>query len=145
MLSDEDEVEYSDTELINYLNVGIRFVSGLIIRRGNAGTMLKELTVTPAGTAIPSDLFEVAGNPPIKILDDTLKSMDTSNVTINYFYIKPFVTLLTPSLPFQDIYTHLVVQQAVITALVTNDLSIDDNVKVLDRDIQLLFGGEKNG
>jgi hypothetical protein len=143
MLSDEDEVEYSDTELINYLNVGIRFVSGLIIRRGNAGTMLKELTVTPAGTAIPSDLFEVAGNPPIKILDNTLKSMDTSNVTINYFYIKPFVTLLTPSLPFQDIYTHLVVQQAVITALVTNDLSIDDNVKVLDRDIQLLFGGDK--
>lgn len=102
-LGDEARVTYSNKELISALNDAITQLS---LERITAGDplMIKEISVTPGTTAIPSGFVRFVGQESVYPLNGKFMSLDgtTTARTVRYFGVKPHVETKGDDLPFDD-------------------------------------------
>ena len=102
-LGDEARVTYGGKELISALNDGITQLSLERIAASDA-TMVKEISVTPGTTAIPSGFVRFVGQESVYPLNGTFMSLDGASTarTIRYFSTKEHVETTGDDLPFDD-------------------------------------------
>jgi hypothetical protein len=102
-LGDEDRVTYSDQELISALNDAITQLSLERIASSDP-LMVKELSVTPGTTTVPTGFVRFVGQESVYPLNGTFMSLDSSSTarTVRYFGVKPHVETKGDDLPFDD-------------------------------------------
>ena len=102
-LGDEARVTYSNKELISALNDAITQLSLERIASSDP-SMVKELSVTPGTTAVPSGFVRFVGQESVYPLNGKFMSLDgtTTARTVRYFGVKPHVETKGDDLPFDD-------------------------------------------
>ena len=102
-LGDEARVTYSNKELISALNDAITQLSLERIASSDA-TMVKEISVTPGTTAVPSGFVRFVGQENVYASNGRFMSLDSSSAarTVRYFGVKPHVETKGDVLPFDD-------------------------------------------
>ena len=102
-LGDEARVTYSNKELISALNDAITQLSLERIASSDA-TMVKEISVTPGTTAVPSGFVRFVGQESVYPLNEKFMSLDgtTTARTVRYFGVKPHVETKGDDLPFDN-------------------------------------------
>ena len=102
-LGDEAMVTYSNEELISALNDAITQLS---LERITAGDqlMIKEISVTPGTTSVPSGFVRFVGMESVYPVGGKFMSLDSSSAerTVRYFGVKPHVETKGDDLPFDD-------------------------------------------
>ena len=102
-LGDEARVTYSNKELISALNDAITQLS---LERITAGDplMIKELSVTPGTTTVPTGFVRFVGQENVYASNGRFMSLDNSSAarTVRYFGVKPHVETKGDNLPFDD-------------------------------------------
>ena len=102
-LGDEARVTYSNKELISALNDAITQLS---LERITAGDplMIKELSVTPGTTTVPTGFVRFVGQENVYASNGRFMSLDSSSAarTVRYFGVKPHVETKGDNLPFDD-------------------------------------------
>lgn len=128
--------EYSDAEVMRFVNDGISWLNNELTAVKDKD-MMKELTIED-NAAVPADFNEFAGYPPVKIVGSNFKLLSTGmSVTVNYFAKKPFVTVATDTVPFDDRYTMLLIELASLYCLnrTNDDIEQDSKLVAMRRDI----------
>ena len=102
-LGDEARVTYSNKELISALNDAITQLSLERIASSDPSTV-KEISVTPGTTAVPTGFVRFVGQESVYPLNGKLMSLDgtTTARTVRYFGVKPHVETKGDDLPFDD-------------------------------------------
>lgn len=59
LLNDTDELEFSETELLKYLNNGIDIIENILSSK-NSSILLNELDIVSSSTQLPSDLLKIS-------------------------------------------------------------------------------------
>lgn len=59
LLNDTDELEFSETELLKYLNNGIDIIENILSSK-NSSILLNELDIVSSSTKLPSDLLKIS-------------------------------------------------------------------------------------
>ena len=102
-LGDEARVTYSNKELISALNDAITQLS---LERITAGDplMIKELSVTPGTTTVPTGFVRFVGQENAYASNGRFMSLDSSSAarTVRYFGVKPHVETKGDEIPFDD-------------------------------------------
>lgn len=143
-INDVDKVEYSDTELIGYVNEGLRFISNELIRLSSP-LLLKKTTLelTDGEADLPSDFIKeeavlnsqgqaLKSYPPsypidqygYKILGNKLYSNNTS-VDLIYYASYSSVSTLDSILPIPDYMVSLLREIVIFLALNRNEFSLN--------------------
>ena len=102
-LGDEARVTYSNKELISALNDAITQLS--LERIASSDTsMVKELSVTPGTTTVPTGFVRFVGQENVYASNGRFMSLDSSSAarTVRYFGVKPHVETKGDNLPFDD-------------------------------------------
>ena len=102
-LGDEARVTYSNKELISALNDAITQLSLERIASSDS-SMVKELSVTPGTTSVPSGFVRFVGMESVYPVGGKFMSLDSSSAarTVRYFGVKPHVETKGDDLPFDD-------------------------------------------
>ena len=102
-LGDEARVTYSNKELISALNDAITQLSLERIAASDA-IMVKEISVTPGTTSVPSGFVRFVGMENVYASNGKFMSLDSSSAarTVRYFGVKPHVETKGDDLPFDD-------------------------------------------
>jgi len=149
-INDTDKVEYTDTELIGYVNDGLDFISKELIRLSSP-VLLKytTLSLTDGAADLPNDfvreegVLDSQGNllksyPPIKpvdqygykIIGSKLYSNNTS-VDLFYYAFYPKVSALTDTIPIPDYMVQLLKEIVIFLALNRNEFSLNVEQELL--------------
>ena len=149
-IHDTDKVEYTDSELISYVNDALRFISNELIRCGSA-LLLKRtsLSLTDGQAGLPADfvkeqavldsqgyvLQSLAPSEPVsrygyKIVGSTIYS-DNSTLELYYFASFPSVSALNEDVPVPDYMLSLVKQIVVFLALNRNEYSLSVEAELI--------------
>jgi len=149
-INDTDKVEYTDAELIGYVNDGLDFISKELIRLSSP-VLLKytTLSLTDGAADLPSDfvreegVLDSQGNPlkscpPIKpvdqygykIIGNKLYSNNTS-VDLFYYAFYPKVSALTDTIPIPDYMVQLLKEIVIFLALNRNEFSLNVEQELL--------------
>jgi len=166
-INDIDKAEYSDDELINYINDGLRFIVNELIRIGSALWLKKiNLTLKDDSTSLPSDFIKeqavldsqgnilksLAPAEPLsqygyKIIGNTLYSKN-DKIEFIYFMDYPKVSSLTDSVRVPDYMLGLLKEIVIFLALNRNEFSLNvesDLIKTFESQIlQLANIGKQN-
>ena len=102
-LGDEARVTYSNKELISALNDAITQLSLERIASSDP-SMVKELSVTPGTTTVPTGFVRFVGQENVYASNGRFMSLDSSSAarTVRYFGVKPHVETKGDNLPFDD-------------------------------------------
>ena len=102
-LGDEARVTYSNKELISALNDAITQLSLERIASSDP-SMVKELSVTPGTTTVPTGFVRFVGQENVYASNGRFMSLDSSSAarTVRYFGVKPHVDTKGDDLPFDD-------------------------------------------
>lgn len=102
-LGDEARVTYSNKELLSCLNDAITQLS-LERIDVSAMEMIKEVTVTPGSTSIPSGFVRFVGQESVYPTNGKFFSLDNSVTprAVRFFAVKPHVETKGDDLPFDD-------------------------------------------
>ena len=102
-LGDEARVTYSNKELISALNDAITQLSLERIASSDP-SMVKELSVTPGTTTVPTGFVRFVGQENVYASNGRFMSLDSSSAarTVRYFGVKPHVETKGDDLPFDD-------------------------------------------
>ena len=102
-LGDEARITYSNKELISALNDAITQLSLERIASSDS-SMVKELSVTPGTTTVPTGFVRFVGQESVYPLNGKFMSLDgtTTARTVRYFGVKPHVETKGDDLPFDD-------------------------------------------
>ena len=102
-LGDEARITYSNKELISALNDAITQLSLERIASSDS-SMVKELSVTPGTTSVPSGFVRFVGMESVYPVGGKFMSLDSSSAerTVRYFGVKPHVETKGDDLPFDD-------------------------------------------
>ena len=102
-LGDEARITYSNKELISALNDAITQLS---LERITAGDqlMIKEISVTPGTTSVPSGFVRFVGMENVYASNGKFMSLNSSSAerTVRYFGVKPHVETKGDEIPFDD-------------------------------------------
>lgn len=95
--------DFSDSELISFLNEAITYISSYLITASNP-LATKKTTVTAEALTVPSDFVKMAGTFPLRIVGNAFEFIDstTTSVTIKYFANVPSVSKTTDSMPLSN-------------------------------------------
>ena len=102
-LGDEARITYSNKELISALNDAITQLSLERIASSDP-SMVKELSVTPGTTTVPTGFVRFVGQENVYASNGRFMSLDSSSAarTVRYFGVKPHVETKGDDLPFDD-------------------------------------------
>lgn len=145
-INDTDKIEFSDTELLNYVNQAQDYISNVAINNGFKG-LLKEtdLTLTDGKVALPDDfvreysvtngMFILKSVPPdaevdeysYKIVGNLLFSKN-ENLKLYYFYMYPPYVSVNDELVIPNIFLNLL--REIATYLALNRVNINTNFEV---------------
>ena len=102
-LGDEARITYSNKELISALNDAITQLSLERIAAGDS-LMIKEMSVTPGTTSVPSGFVRFVGMESVYPVGGKFMSLDSSSAerTVRYFGVKPHVETKGDEIPFDD-------------------------------------------
>ena len=102
-LGDEARITYSNKELISALNDAITQLSLERIASSDP-SMVKELSVTPGTTTVPTGFVRFVGQENVYASNGRFMSLDSSSAarTVRYFGVKPHVEPKGDNLPFDD-------------------------------------------
>ena len=141
-INDVDKVEYTDNELIAYLNEALRFLSAELINV-NSSILLKEadLSLTNGHTVLPSDfvkeeaVLDTSGkilksvpaqatvdSTSYKIVGDTIYS-ENDAITLIYYAPYPSVSASTDPVPGKDYMTNFLTEVVAFLALNRNEFN----------------------
>jgi hypothetical protein len=141
-INDTLKIEYTDDELINYINDALAVLSLELITLKDP-LVIKTLSVASTGTNVPSDYHSLAGIYPLTITEGVLTPYDSVALTINYFKMLPSVTATTDSITLTNpAYYDMLLQRVAITALNRNEFVLTQDISLLQVDKQT-FGGSK--
>jgi len=149
-INDTDKVEYTDAELIGYVNDGLRFISNELIRLSSP-ILLKytTLSLTDGVADLPSDfvreegVLDSQGNPlesypPIKPVDQygykiIGNKLYSNNESVDLFYYAPYSTVsaLTDTIPVPDYMVQLLKEIVIFLALNRNEFSLNVEQELL--------------
>lgn len=142
-IADVEKVEYTDAELIGYINDGLRFISNELIRL-NSPLLIKfvNLTLSNGEATLPSDfvkeeaVLDAQGNnlvsvPPAKIADPKSykiigNKLYSGNKSVTLFYYAPFqlVSGLDDLIPVPVWMESLLKEIVVFLALNRNEFNV---------------------
>ncbi len=167
-INDTGAVEYSNDELIEYLNIAIRFLSSELIGI-SSHLLLKETTIALTDNMgdLPSDFikekavldadgYTLYSAPPsatlsqiiYKIIGDKIYSKASSPLTLYYFYFYPSVSAITDTLPTKDYMEDLLKEMVIFLALNRNEYSLSTEGQLLanfkDKVLSLANFGKQN-
>ncbi|WP_297452595.1 hypothetical protein [Persephonella sp.] len=145
-INDQDKIEFSDAELLNYVNQAQDYISNIAINNGFKG-LLKEtdLTLTNSQATLPSDfvreysvtngMFILKSVPPdaevdefsYKIIGRDLYSKN-ENLKLYYFYMYPAYVSVNDELAIPNIFLNLL--REIATYLALNRVNINTNFEV---------------
>ena len=145
-INDQDKIEFSDAELLNYVNQAQDYISNIAINNGFK-RLLKEanLTLTDGKVTLPSDfvreysvtngMFILKSVPPdaevdeisYKIVGDLLFSKN-ENLKLYYFYMYPAYVSVNDELVISNIFLNLLREIAIYLAM--NRVNINTNFEV---------------
>lgn len=134
-IRDEYKVEYSDAELIDYLNDALSYWDSIKVVNYEP-TKLKSLVVNP-NVAVPSDFAKFAGTYPVYILNGNIYSVSGSSVTCKYFAFSDFFDELTDNINLPNPEITVLLQLATVYALNRNqfDVSTDTSLAKALQDV----------
>lgn len=124
---DTDTTEYSDNELMRYINDAILLIHSQLINAYHPSTIA---TVTLSNPSTPK-----AGLNLFKLLDiknavidtgDTLDAYGTLPITVKYFKQPTLITAVENIMPFADAYNQVVEQIATSMALARGQYDVND-------------------
>lgn len=132
LINDQNKLEYSDPELIGYINDAIGYLSTYLISAKDP-EMVSEINVAEGGI-VPTNFCSFSGSYPVYIVDNTFKLYDpTTPFTARYFASKQTTNTRNSTFPFKDIYIPVVIRLASIYALNRNEFNItQDNTIIVD-------------
>jgi len=139
-INDTDKVEYSDAELISYINEGLRFISNELIRLSSSLLLKKvNLELTNGEVSLPNDFVKeeavlnsqgyVLKSYPYaksidqygyKIIGNKLYS-DNTEITLFYYAPYSFVSTLNDEISIPDYLLNLLKEIVVFLALNRNE------------------------
>ena len=126
-LNDTDKIEFSDAELLSYINQALRYINEIGINL-NSNLLLKraDLTLTDGVASLPSDFIRekvvragktaLQSNRDYQIIGDKIYS-DYENLTVEYFYQFPLLISVSDILPVKDVFTDVIKQIVIFLAL----------------------------
>lgn len=124
---DVNSLEYTDAELISYLNSAISIL-GYELIRVDAPDTTAEVTVSVQGAAKPSDFAQWAGRYPLTISGGLINCYGTLPITARYYKKPAMMTATNNTLPFDnDVYNHLLAQLTAIMALNRNEYEVSQD------------------
>jgi len=149
-INDTDKAEYTDAELINYINDGLRFISNELIRIGSSLLLKKaDLALTDGFVALPSDfvkeqaVLDAQGNilksltpaEPLsrygyKIIGNTFYS-NSDNITLYYFAPYSEVSTIASEIPVPDYMLGLLKEIVIFIALNRNEFSLSVEAELI--------------
>ena len=126
-------IEYTDSDVINYINEAIAYLSNLLIS-ANDPNMVVEQEVKDQDT-IPNGFVKFAGLFPLSPANGKFNITNgDASVSARYFCMKPAIALITDTVPFQDQYSTQLVNRASIIALNRNEFNVAQDIS-MDQDI----------
>jgi hypothetical protein len=124
---DVNSLEYTDEELINYLNSAISLL-GYELIKADAPDITAEITISVVDTAKPTGFVQWAARYPLTVSGGLINAYGTLPITARYYKHPALVAATTDNLPFDnDIYNHLLVQLTAIMALNRNEYEISQD------------------
>lgn len=135
-ITDLDVVEFTNTELVGYVNDAIDWLGLQRIQAGDP-EMVEELTVSE-GDKLPFYYHSLCGIFPVVITGSVFSIMGSTTAVIRYFATKPHVHYVAASnyysplhSPFKPAYDTLLIQRTAILALNRNADDISQDEKLL--------------
>lgn len=133
-INDTYDTGYKDSDIIGYINMGIKYLSGVLIAR-NEPILVKEYDVSSsvAGNPVPHNFVRFAGGFPVMRKGQKFYVVNTMPlVTIKYFYMPDDVKQASDSMPFEDeeVYQMLVISLARIYALNQHEFNVSQDAEI---------------
>ena len=128
-IRDNYKLEYTDDELIGYLNDAISYWSSCCINNKDKYNV-RTLIVDPF-VDVPADFGKFAGTFPVYIIDKRIISNDNKKVTCKYYAFDSHVTSISDKLDFDPPICSVLVQLTCIYALNRNQFDVTTDTSLL--------------
>ena len=140
-LRDELKEEYTDSELIDYLNDAISSVSMKHIMLKNP-EFINELVFTGGNEQIPDDFVKFVSEYPVYLIGRNIKSYYplVESIELRYYQTFPFVISLTDEIKFREPYVSEVILLTTKLALGKNGYDLTQEDKDLANYSSILQG-----
>jgi len=137
-LNDTDKVEFSDEELLGYLNQALLYINNLGITL-NSRIFIKsiDITLSDGKATLPGDFVRekriIAGDAVLKSnIDYQIYGNEiytnADSITLEYYFQLPALTSLSDEIPLKDIFANILKQIVVFLAL--NRTNVNANLEV---------------
>lgn len=126
-LTDTEKLEYTDGELVNYLNDAINII-WLQLAASMNPEVIKKITISTANQSKPADFYKFTAKHPVITVGDTFEVYGST--PIEAFYITKAPKISSPSetkVLFNDLYDSAIIQIACLYALNTNEFDISQD------------------
>lgn len=132
LINDQNDLEYTDKELLGYINDAVGYLSTYLISTKDP-EMVKEISITQ-DIDVPDDYCSFSGSYPVYISDNKFKLYDPSaTVTARYFATKKTDSVVADNLPFKDIYAPVIIRVASVYALNRNEFNVTQDVTIISQ------------
>lgn len=145
-IHDINGIEFTSTDLLNYLNDAINYLSTFLISI-NDPEMIIELPQVNHDDNIPADYCIAIGKNPLSITNGKFKLFNTNEPILNfrYYAYKPAITSLDQVIPFKDFYATILVRIVSIYALNCNDYDVTQDWNIVKQMLDSIVGARNNG
>lgn len=134
--ADPARYEYSDAELIGYINDAVRYVADHVVRMGDPSPLVTETSLR-SGDDLPADVIAWAGQYPLNVSGG--KVYPEYPIRARFFAYPAPATALTDTLPLSGDFSKIL-QVATVLARRRNDFDQSQDLAIPAM-IQGLFGG----
>lgn len=127
-ISDNDEIEYTDSELVGYINDAL-FAIWLQLKAVKNKEVVRRIDVTANNQAKPNDFFYFTARYPIVCIGDRFETYGQLPINdVTYYSKSPKVSVTDVDVSvFGDNYDSAIVQVACLYALNRNEFNIQQD------------------
>lgn len=133
-----DDREFSDTELLGYVNDAFTFLGGFLIARKEP-EMITSASVADTG-AVPSNFHSFVGEVPAWV-EGALFHTYGGAVTLRYYVTPALASSVGSTVPFMDSRSAVLVQLASIYALNRLEYNVDMDKALMEACLSMTGGG----
>lgn len=133
--------EYSNKQLMRYINSAIQQVSLLLINHGSY--LMIEEKLFRNGDSLPKNFSKFAGFYPVQVNSMKIEFIDSAynstGMALKFFATKPNVTDEAGNMPFEhDAVNSIIIQSATIMALNRNEFDVTQDLGLCEQLKQVL-------
>jgi len=138
-IRDTTSIEYQDSELIDFLNDALDYMSSFMIRIKD-GESIKVVSVAGNITK-PDDFDSIVGSQLLYLENDSIKTLTGGTLMMRYYAMKPHVSTISDIVPFKASIEPLLAQLTAIYALNRNEFDVSQDQTLFEKQLSLLQGG----